>query len=61
MTDNEKALIFNGIATTVLFVGVIALLVAGMILPLWWPAKVACAIGLIWYTFRTIAAYYATR
>ena len=61
MTDYEKALIFNGIAITVLFVGVLALLAAGVILLPWWPAKVACAIGLIWYAFRTIAAYYATK
>lgn len=61
MTDYEKSLIFNCIAITVLFVGVIALLAAGVILLPWWPARVACVIGLIWYAFRTIAAYYATR
>ena len=61
MTDYEKSLIFNGIAITVLFVGVLALLAAGAILLPWWPAKAACVIGLIWYAFRTIAAYYATR
>mgnify|MGYP001760209622 CR=1 FL=1 len=32
MTDHEKSLIFNGIAITVLFVGVLALLAAGAIL-----------------------------
>lgn len=61
MTDYEKALIFNGVAITALFVGVFAALIAGAILLPWWPAKVACAIGLIWYAFRAIAAYYATR
>lgn len=61
MTDYEKGLIFNGIAITALLLGVLALLAAGAILLPWWPAKVACVIGLIWYVFRTIAAYYVTR
>lgn len=61
MTDYEKSLIFNGIAITVLFVGVLALLTVGVILLPWWPARVACAIGLAWYAFRTLAAYYASK
>lgn len=61
MTDHDKAIIFNGIAVTVLFVGIIATLVAGAILMPWWPAKAACVICLICYAFRAIAAYYATK
>lgn len=61
MTDYEKAAILNGVAVLSLFAGVLALLVIGAILLPWWPTKVACVIGLIWYIFRTIAAYYATR
>lgn len=61
MTDYEKAIILNGVATITLFVGVLALLAIGAILLPWWPAKAACAIGLIWYAFRIIAAYYVNR
>ena len=61
MTDYDKATIFIGIASITLFVGALAMLAAGAILLPWWPAKVACVIGLIWYVFRTIAAYYVSR
>ena len=61
MTDYDKAIIFIGIASITLFVGALAILAAGAILLPWWPAKVACVIGLIWYVFRAIAAYYVSR
>ena len=61
MTNYEKALVFNGIAVILLLAGTAALLVAGAILLPWWPAKVACVIGLVWYVFRKLAAFYANR
>ena len=61
MTDHEKAIIFIGIAAAALWVGVLAVLAAGAILLSWWPAKVACVIGVIWCVCRAIAAYYVSR
>lgn len=61
MTDYHKAIILNSIAVLSIFIGVAVALVAGILFLPWWPAKAACVIGLIWYAFRTIAAYYATR
>lgn len=61
MTDYEKAITFNGIAVLTVNAALLIAFVAGAIFLPWWPAKVACAIGLIWYVSRTIAAYYVNR
>lgn len=61
MTDYEKAIILNGIAALAIYVGLAIALIAGMIFLPWWPAKVACALVAIYGTFRTLAAYYATK
>lgn len=61
MTDYEKAVVLNGIAVLAAYAGIAVALIAGILFLPWWPAKAACVIGLIWYAFRTVAAYYATR
>lgn len=61
MTDYEKAIMFNGIAVLTVNAALLIAFVAGAIFLPWWPAKVACIIGLIWYVSRTIAAYYVNR
>lgn len=61
MTDYEKAIMFNGIAVLTVNAALLIAFVVGAIFLPWWPAKVACTIGLIWYVSRTIAAYYVNR
>lgn len=61
MTDYEKAIMFNGIAVLTVNAALLIAFVAGAIFLPWWPAKVACVIGLTWYVSRTIAAYYVNR
>ena len=61
MTDYEKAIMFNGIAVLTVNAALLIAFVAGAIFLPWWPAKVACVIGLIWYVSRTIASYYVSR
>lgn len=61
MTDYEKAVMFNGIAVLAVNVALLIAFVAGAIFLPWWPAKVACVIGLIWYVSSTLASYYVSR
>ncbi len=61
MTDYEKAIMFNGIAVLAVNAALLIAFAAGAIFLPWWPAKVACVIGLIWYVSSTIAAYYVNR
>ena len=61
MTDYGKAIMFNGIAVLAVNAALLIAFVAGAIFLPWWPAKAACVIGLIWYAFRTLAAYYVSR
>jgi hypothetical protein len=61
MTGYEKTVVLNGIAVLVAHVGVAVALIAGILFLPWWPAKAACALVAIYGTFRTVAAYYATK
>lgn len=65
MTDFEKAKLFQAISVTVLlfvvYGGGVALLVAGVILLPWLPAKIACVALLVWMAARMAAAYCAAR
>ena len=61
MTEYEKAIILNGIAVLTAFIGASIAVLAGIFFLPWWPAKVACTLVAIYGTFRTLAAYYATK
>lgn len=65
MTDFEKAALFQAISVTALLFVVYGcgavLLVAGVILLHWLPAKIACGALLVWMSARMAAAYYAAR
>lgn len=61
MTDYDKAIVLNGIAVLVAFIGASIAVIAGIFFLPWWTAKVACALVAIYGIFRTLAAYYATK
>lgn len=61
MTDYDKAIVLNGIAVLLAFIAISIAVIAGIFFLPWWPAKVACALVAIYGTFRTLAAYYATK
>lgn len=65
MINFEKAMIFHAIAATVLLIvvygGVAAILIAGILLLPWLLAKIACGLVLVALVARLIAAYYMMR
>jgi hypothetical protein len=65
MISIEKAMIFHAIAATALLIvvygGVAAILIAGILLLPWLLAKIACGLVLVALVARLIAVYYMMR
>ena len=65
MISIEKAMIAHAIAATALLIvvygGVAAILIAGILLLPWLLAKIACGLVLVALAARLIAAYYVMR
>lgn len=65
MISIEKAMIFHAIAAIALLIvmygGVAAILIAGILLLPWLLAKIACGLVLVALVARLIATYYVMR
>ena len=65
MTDDEKALVFQGISVAalliVLYGGGFALLILGVVKLPWLIGEIACALLLAWGVGRAVSAYYAAK